>query len=122
MAGVSAMERVRLSGALASKVAELLAMPRTGAALEAMRRARLASEVSALVVKLGGDPVASKHTRVLADIAAGRHDSTPIDELLALLSGAVRDVQQDDGMTAEAEAVAHAAITHWVKLEEVTHG
>lgn len=118
---IGSLERVRLASRLSAAVAKLQAIPRDGGPAQSLARAAAAGEVVALVKRLGGGRLPSESELLLADIAAGRHDSQGLAELLDLLATHVWN-EARDGMTAESERVAHEAITHWAKLEEAANG
>lgn len=58
----------------------------------------------------------------LRDIISGRHDSTPLPELLAKIEELITALGGAEDLTGEPAQVANDAITHWVKLDEKANG
>jgi hypothetical protein len=117
-AAASPLQRAKIAGLLAAKVAELTAMKDEIGGAIVMRRARLAKEVNDLCVQLGGHGVSSEYEKTLSDIASGRRDGEGLAELYGMIQEAVQALQSAGGLTEGIDAAAQKAITHWAELEE----
>lgn len=58
----------------------------------------------------------------LRDIVSGKHDSTPLPDLLAKIEELITALGGAEDLTGEPAQVANDAITHWVKLDEKANG
>lgn len=105
---MSVLERAKVSAEMASKMAELRALPVS----KAMQRASLSARIIAIMKSLGANPATPAMTE-LAKVAAGQYDGEGLSELLQRIE---REVPVSDGDDAQKQA--HDAITHWAKIEE----
>lgn len=105
---LSPLQRAGLAAQLVAKVAERRAMPApSGGAPDVAlvrQRARLAGEINALRMQLGGAGLKREQARVLADIAEGRRDGESLAELYGLIQEAVGELM--DGGEAVLDSVA----------------
>jgi hypothetical protein len=113
---VNALQRARLASQLAAVVAEL------GAVKTPIQRARLAKSVNDLLAQLGGKGLSSDKEKLLTDIAEGRRDGAGLDKLYDLIHEAVMGLEAVDALSGDAELTAQSAVTHWAELEEQTNG
>lgn len=117
------LARVRLAGKLSAKVSELAALQKSGQPVRAIDRARLASEISALLSEMGGgaatrDGGMSQHEKALIAIASGTRDAESLSALYGAIQEAVNALEEQG---IDATEKAQAAITRWAELEEKTN-
>lgn len=117
-AAQSPLQRVKLAHQLAEKVGELTAASsQKGDSKTMLQLARLAKEINDLCAQLGGKSISGKHEKVLSDIIAGGMDAAGLAAVIGAIRTAVNALLADGALSDPVEAMAHAAITHWAKLE-----
>lgn len=60
--------------------------------------------------------------QTLRDVLAGKFDTMPLADLLTKIEDAVKKLEADGLLQGAIDADASAAITHWVKLDELANG
>lgn len=60
--------------------------------------------------------------QTLREVLAGQHDTMALGDLLTKIEDAVKKLDADGLLKDEIDAEATAAITHWVKLDELANG
>lgn len=88
----------------------------------ALKKVKLAVRLKQIRTQLGATVAPNLHVQALADIAGGRSDSLSLLAMWASMKDSVDSLEESSELTGEAEALAHAAITHWARLEEKING
>ena len=130
--GLSVIARLKLIRELSQIKTDIAA---AGAGpLAAMKRLKLVARANAIRAQLGAaaepavkpdpEPAESPDLTVLRDVAAGNHDGDGLAALYERILGAVTALEGSSGdpLSGDAEAAAHAAITHWAELEVKLNG
>ena len=88
----------------------------------ALKKVKLVVRLKQIRTQLGATAAPNPYVRALADIADGRSDGLSLLTMWASMKDSVDSLEGAGELTSEAEALAHAAITHWARLEEKING
>lgn len=114
--GMGPLEKLRLVRELKG-IRTGIAGAGTGPAA-ALKKMKLAVKLKEVRARLGAASAPNPHTQALADIAGGRSDGLSLLTMWASMKDSVDSLEESSELTGEAESLAHAAITHWARLEE----
>ena len=118
--GMGALENLRLVRELKTIRASMEGAG-TGPAA-ALKKMRLVVQLKAIRARLGAASAPNPNTQALADIAGGKKDDLTLLTMWASMKDSVDTLEEAGELAGEAEALAHAAITHWARLEEKING
>jgi len=119
-AGVSPIEKLRLVRELKGIRASI---GDTGAGpVAALKKMRLVIRLKEIRTQLGAASAPNPHVQALADIADRRSDDLSLLAMWGSIKDSVDALDESNELMGEVERLAHAAITHWARLEEKING
>ena len=132
--GLSALARLKLSRELATIKTDIAAV--SAGPTAALKRLKLVARANQIRAQLGisspdlkpvpkpepAPAIEAPEIGELREVAAGQHDTMGLDALLSKIDKAARALHGASLLKDEAEDLAHAAITHWARLELQANG